>query len=159
MWNSLLGGSKPKDDETAAGLVATNKRLQERVVELERKCGRYCVCVRAAVKKLLRLHAAQRAHALTTDAAWELCGLCVCVCVCVCLFVCLCVCLCVCVCGSLAAILAQPAVDETSMQASFSVFGGEKIHMRARFKKTRTQAVHTHILSWLMSMRKCAELY
>ena len=45
MWNSLLGGSKPKDDETAAGLVATNKRLQERVEELERKCGRYCVCV------------------------------------------------------------------------------------------------------------------
>ena len=45
MWNSLLGGFKPKDDETAAGLVATNKRLQERVEELERKCGRYCVCV------------------------------------------------------------------------------------------------------------------
>ena len=45
MWNSLLGGSKPKDDETPAGLVVTNKRLQQRVEELERKCGRCCVSV------------------------------------------------------------------------------------------------------------------
>jgi hypothetical protein len=53
MWNSPFGGSKPKDDQTNAGLVVTNKRLQERVEELERKCDRYCVCVCAAVRKLL----------------------------------------------------------------------------------------------------------
>jgi len=41
MLNSLLGGSKPKEDEKVKELTAANGKLQERVGELERKCGRY----------------------------------------------------------------------------------------------------------------------